>query len=140
MGIVASGRANMDIAKKTSEPAVIMENNPFTLTLKIENTGTGDAKGVTARLDSSLVGDNLAYLGEIKKDDYSNALFTLDPDGSGKKSGILYITYEDDFGKHEIQKEIILVVNPVRSGNLLPLLIGIIAIVIVVLYLKRRKH
>lgn len=139
VGIVASGRANMDIAKKTTEPAVIIQNNPFTLTLKIENTGTGDAKGVTARLDSSLVGDNLAYLGEIKKDDYSNALFTLDSDGSGKKSGILQISYEDDFGKHDIQKEIILVVNPAEGGNLLPLLIGIIAIVIVVLYLKRRK-
>jgi len=139
VGIVASGRANMDIAKKTSEPAVIMVNSPFTLTLKIENTGTGDAKGVTARLDSSLIGDNLAYLGEIKKDDYSNALFTLDSDGSGKKSGILHITYEDDFGKHDIQKEIILVVNPAKSGNYLSFLIGIIAIVIIVLYLKRRK-
>jgi hypothetical protein len=139
VGIVASGRANMDIAKKTTEPAVIIENNPFTLTLKIENTGTGDAKGVTARLNSSLVGDDLAYLGEIKKDDYSNALFTLDSDGSGKKSGVLYIIYEDDFGKHEIQKEIILIVNPAEGGNLLPLLIGIIAIVIVLFYLKRRK-
>jgi len=139
VGIVASGRANMDIAKKTTEPAVIIENKPFTLTLKIENTGTGDAKGVTARLDSQLEGDNLAYLGEIKKDDYSNALFTLDSDGSGKKSGILHITYEDDFGKHDIQKEIILVVNPAEGGNLFLLLIGIIAIVIIVLYLKRRK-
>jgi hypothetical protein len=139
VGIVASGRANMDIAKKTTEPAVIIENNPFTLTLKIENTGTGDAKGVTARLNSSLVGDDLAYLGEIKKDDYSNALFTLDSDGNGKKSGTLHISYDDDFGKHEIQKEIILVVTPAEGGNLLWLLIGILAIVIVVLYLKRRK-
>jgi hypothetical protein len=139
VGIVASERASMDIAKKTTEPAVISETNPFTLTLKIENTGTGDAKGVTARLDSSLVGDNLAYLGEIKKDDYSNAIFTLDSDGSGKKSGVLHISYEDDFGKHDIQKEIIIVVNPVQGGDYLPLLIIIIAIVIVVFYLKRRK-
>jgi hypothetical protein len=138
VGIVASGRANMDIAKKTTEPAAIIENRPFTLTLKIENTGTGDAKGVTARLDSSFVGDDLAYLGEIKKDDYSNAIFTLDSDGKGKKSGILHINYEDDFGRHDIQKEIILVVNPSEGGNLLPLLIGIIAIVMIVLYLKRR--
>jgi len=138
VGIVASGRANMDIAKKITEPAVIIENKPFTLTIKIENTGTGDAKGVTARLDSSLVGDNLAYLGEIKKDDYSNALFTLDSDGSGKKSGILQISYSDDFGKHDIQKEIIIVVTPSEGGNFLPLLIGIVAIVIVVLYLKRK--
>jgi hypothetical protein len=139
VGIVASGRGNMDIAKKTTEPAVIIENNPFTLTLKIENTGTGDAKGVTAHLNSSLVGDDLAYLGEIKKDDYSNALFTLDSDGIGKKSGILHISYEDDFGKHDVQKEIILIVNPADGGNFLPLFIGIIAVIIVILYFKRRK-
>ncbi|MCX9083492.1 MAG: hypothetical protein OIN87_01690 [Candidatus Methanoperedens sp.] len=139
VGIVASGRANMDIAKKTTEPAVIVENNPFTLTLKIENTGTGDAKGVIARLDSTLIGDDLAYLGEIKKDDYSNALFMFDPDGSGKKSGILHIIYEDDFGKHDVQKEINIVVNPAQGGNLLPVLIGIIVIVIIVIFLKRRK-
>lgn len=138
VGIVASGRANMDIAKKTTEPAVIVENSPFTLTLKIENTGTGDAKGVTARLNSSFIGDDLAYLGEIKKDDYSNALFTLDSDGSGKRSGILHISYEDDFGKHDIQKEIIIVVTPAEGGNLIPILIAILAIIIIVLYVKRR--
>jgi hypothetical protein len=140
VGIVASGRANMDIAKKITEPARLMANQPFTLTIKIENTGTGDAKGVMARLESTLSGDNLAYLGEIKKDDYSNALFTLDADGSGKKTGVLHITYEDDFGKHEIQKDVIIVVNPTESQNLLPLLIGIIAIAAIIFYIKRRKH
>ncbi len=140
VGIVASGRANMDIAKKITEPARLIADQPFTLTIKIENTGTGDAKGVTARLESTLSGDNLAYLGEIKKDDYSNALFTLDADGSGKKTGVLNITYEDDFGKHEIQKDVIIVVNPAESQNLLPFLIGIIAIAAIILYINRRKH
>jgi len=140
VGIVASGRANMDIAKKTTEPAVIIENSPFTLTLKIENTGTGDAKGVTAHLESNLSGDNLAYLGEIKKDDYSNAIFTLDSDGSGTKSGVLRIDYEDDFGKHEIQKSVIIVVNPTENQNLLPLLIGIIVIAAIIFFIIRRKN
>lgn len=140
VGIVAAGRANMDIAKKTTDPARIIEDKPFTITIKIENTGTGDSKGVTARLESDLEGDNLAYLGEIKKDDYSNALFTLDADGSGKKTGVLHITYEDDFGKHEIQKDIIIVVNPTESKDLLPLLIGILAIAAVIFFMKRRKH
>lgn len=140
VGIVASGRANMDIAKKTTEPARLIENQPFTLTIKIENTGTGDAKGVTARLESALSGDNLAYLGEIKKDDYSNALFTLDADRSGKQTGVLHIIFEDDFGKQEIQKDVIIVVNQAESQNLLPILIGITAIGAIILYLKRRKH
>jgi len=33
---------------------------------------------VTAKLESPIDGDKVAYLGEIKKDDYSNAIFTLD--------------------------------------------------------------
>ncbi len=140
VGIVAAGRANIDIAKKTTDPARILGDQPFTLTIKIENTGTGDAKGVTAHLESNLSGDNLAYLGEIKKDDYSNAIFTLDSDGSGTKSGVLRIDYEDDFGKHDIQKDVIIVVNPTENQNLLPLLIGIIAIAAIIFFIIRRKH
>jgi hypothetical protein len=140
IGIVAAGRANLDIAKKTTEPARIKENEPFTLTVKIENTGTGDAKGVTARLESGLEGDTLAYLGEIKKDDYSNAIFTLDGIGSGKKSAVLNISFEDDFGKREIQRELILIINPADSSNPLPVIIGLIAILAVLYFWKLRKH
>ncbi len=139
VGIVAAGRANLDIAKKTTEPARIIENEPFILTVKIENTGTGDAKGVTARLESELDGDTLAYLGEIKKDDYSNAIFTLDAAKSGKKNGTLNISYEDDFGKHEIQKEIILIINPGGSTNPLPAVIGVIALLVGIVLWKWRK-
>lgn len=140
VGIAAAGRANLDIAKKTTEPASIKENGPFTLTLKIENTGTGDAKGVAARIESELDGDTLAYLGEIKKDDYSNAIFTLNAASGGKKNGILRLTYEDDFGKHEIQKEVILIVNPGDGQSPLPALIGVIAVAGGIFFWKRRKH
>lgn len=139
VGIVAAGRGNLDIAKKTTDPATIKENLPFTLTVKMENTGTGDARGVTARLESPLEGDTLAYLGEIKKDDYSNAIFTMNAAGSGKETGILRIGYEDDFGKHEIEKEIILIVNPGDRQNPLPAIIGVIAVIAGIFLWKRRK-
>ncbi len=139
VGIVAAGRANLDIAKKITEPARLKEKQPFSLTVKIENTGTGDAKGVTARLDSPLEGDTIAYLGEIKKDDYSNAIFSLDADGNGKKTGILKIAYEDDFGKHEIQKELILIVNNGDSNVLFPAMIALAAIAGLIIFFKRRK-
>lgn len=139
VGFVASGRAVLDIAKKTTEPTRIKENEPFTLTIKIENTGTGDASGVTARLESGIDGDTLAYLGEIKKDDYSNAIFTLDRTTSGKKEGVLRINYEDDFGNHEIQKELILIVNPDNEQSPIPLIIGMAAIAAIIFYMKKRK-
>jgi hypothetical protein len=139
VGLVASGKAVLDIAKKTTEPARIKENEPFTLTVKIENTGTGDASGVTARLESGVEGDTLAYLGEIKKDDYSNAIFTLNGAGSGKKAGVVRISYEDDFGKHEIQKELDMIINPGSSVNPLPFALGIIAIAGIIYVWKWRK-
>jgi len=140
VGIVASGRAGMDIAKKTTDPARIKENQPFTLTIKIENTGTGDAKGVTARINSSLEGDTLAYLGEIKKDDYSNAIFSLEGATSGKREAVLEISYEDDTGKHEITKDIILIISPAESQNPLPLFIIAFVVIAAVFVWKRRKH
>jgi hypothetical protein len=139
VGLVASGRAALDIAKKTTEPARINENEPFTLTVKIENTGTGDASGVTARLESGIDGDMLAYLGEIKKDDYSNAIFTLDRTKSGKKEGVLMISYEDDLGKHEVQKELNLMVNTDDGQSPVPLIIGLVAIAAIIFYMKKRK-
>lgn len=139
VGLVASGRAELDIAKKTTEPARIKENEPFTLTLKIENTGTGDASGVTAKLESPIEGDLVAYLGEIKKDDYSNAIFTLDGTTGGKKTGILRITYKDDFGENEIQRELDLIVNPGNSSILLPAIIVIVAIAGAIYVWKWRK-
>jgi hypothetical protein len=140
IGVTVVGRANMDIAKKTLDPARVMDNQPFTLTMKIENTGTGDAKGVTVNLESKLQGDTLAYLGEIKKDDYSNAIFSLDGAGSGNKEAILKISYEDDTGKHEVQKNVYLTVTPPESQNPIPLLIIAFVAIVAVYMWKRRKH
>lgn len=139
MGIVAAGRAKLDIAKKTTEPAKIIENKPFTLTMKIENTGTGNANGVTASIESGFEGDTLAYLGEIKKDDYSNAIFTLNSAGSRKETSILRISYEDDFGKHEIQKNLILVVNPADGQNTLSIILGVIVLSGGIYFWRRKR-
>ncbi|MFZ3170196.1 MAG: hypothetical protein WA130_21500 [Candidatus Methanoperedens sp.] len=140
IGIVAAGRAKLDIAKKTTEPSSLKQGQQFTISMKIENSGTGDAKGVIARLESELGGDTIAYLGEIKRDDYSNAIFTLDAANAGKRPVILKLSYEDSFGKHDIQKELVLVINPSDQQNVLPLVIGIITIGIPVYFWKKRKN
>lgn len=140
VGVAAAGRGSLDIAKKTTEPTRIKANEPFTLTVKIENTGTGNARGVTARLESPLEGDTLAYLGEIKKDDYSNAVFTLDAANSGKQRGVLHISYEDDFGRHETEKELILIINDADRQSMLPVAILLIAVLVGIFFWKQRKQ
>lgn len=56
VGIVAAGRAALDIAKKTTEPARVKQDEPFTLTVKIENTGTGMPRVLRRALSCSLKG------------------------------------------------------------------------------------
>jgi hypothetical protein len=51
----------------------------------------------------------------------------------------LTLAYEDDFGRHEIQKDLILLINPAEKPNLLPAAIGIIAIAVVVFYWRQKR-
>ena len=96
---------------------IIKVGDTFTLTLKIENTGTDDAKGVKAYIDSEyFYGDKTAYLGEISKDDYANAIFTLTAGNiAGSHESELKIVYEDDYGTHELCKDITLVIYPTQQ-------------------------
>ncbi len=49
------------------------------------------------------------------------------------------ITYEDDFGRQEMQKDLILIVNPSESQNLLLPVIGLIIVSGGILFWKWRK-
>lgn len=120
VGVAVLGKGGLEIAKKTTDPSRITTGEPFILTLKVENSGTGDAKGVSATLESSFEGDTLAYLGEIEKDDYANAIFSLEAEDDGTFDGVLRINYEDDYGKHEVSHSIqFMVVSRERSGTIL---------------------
>ena len=117
IGIQMIGKAKLDIAQKKMNLDIIKVGDTFTLTLKIENTGTDDAKGVKAYIDSEyFYGDKTAYLGEISKDDYANAIFTLTAGNiAGSHESELKIVYEDDYGTHELCKDITLVIYPTQQ-------------------------
>jgi len=138
VGVPVLGRGDLAIAKKSTEPARITGGEDFTLTLKIENTGTGDAEGVSVSL-LGIDGDTVAYLGEIEKDDYANAIFTLAPIGEGTQEVTVNIAYGDDYGDHETVKEITLVASAAQQESSLPLLALVILVVAGIFFWKWRK-
>ncbi|MEW6528649.1 MAG: CARDB domain-containing protein [Candidatus Micrarchaeota archaeon] len=115
IGVRVQGNAKLDIAKKTTIPQTISEDERFTLNVKLENTGTDDAKAVRVILEG-LEGDTVAYVGKIKRDDYETAIFSLESGSAGKKTLKLLIEYEDNGKegdgkrKKSIEKEISLIV------------------------------
>jgi LPXTG-motif cell wall-anchored protein len=146
IGLNVVGNVRLDLAKKTTDPVRINTGNPFTLTLKIENTGTIDAKGVKLQIETDFVGDREAYLGKIKKEDYANAIFSLTAPSKGGDIPIrLHIIYEKGGGTEEVIREFtIKVYEPTQSqtGSATYLIGAVVIVVIVaavVLILRRRK-
>jgi len=146
IGLNVVGNVRLDLAKKTTDPVRIDAGKPFTLTLKIENTGTIDAKGVKLQIETDFVGDREAYLGKIKKEDYANAIFSLTAPSKGGDIPIrLRIFYEKGGGTEEVIREFtIKVYEPTQSQtSSATFLIGagviVVIVAVVVLVLRRRK-
>lgn len=153
-GIEVIGIAELSISNIKTDPLNIKQGEDFTLFVRVENAGDGDAKSVKATItDLPFSGVKEAFLGKIELDDDSPAVFTLIPDKSGSFEYNLQISYKDDFGAHTITEKMNLVVrdNKNEMRNLLGgnrnIIIGVIAAIIAILsglgihrYFKRKKR
>ena len=108
------GKAELSIASLKSDPVRVSENEPFDLTIRIENTGTGDAKSTVANIDLPFEGNKEAYVGKIKPGNDAPAIFSLDAGAAGDYEYTLVVSYEDDTGIHQSVHDLTL---PVRSDN-----------------------
>ncbi|NPV50298.1 MAG: hypothetical protein HPY60_03770 [Candidatus Methanofastidiosum sp.] len=148
LGLKISGTPQLELGRRTTDPTRIVQNQPFVLTLKIENIGTTDADNVKLKIESPFVGDSEAYLGKIQKDDYANGVFALNSGASsGEVKCKLIVTYNDDKGSHTNEKEFFISVNAIPqatagqaiAGLIVPILILAIIIGGIYFYRKRRK-
>jgi hypothetical protein len=77
----------------------IYEGDLFSLSLQLENIGTGDAKSVKAEIISNNVtGMKESYIGTIDVEDTGTAIFDLRDYNPGKRELTLKVTYEDEYG------------------------------------------
>lgn len=135
-------RANLNIASIKTEPVFGTTGDDLKLTIRIENVGAGEATSVKASIqDLRFPGVKEAFIGKIKPDDDNPAVFTLLPDRSGNFDYVLRIDYQDDFGEHYIEENLVLVVRPGDRGTVtIVFFLLVIASVIFLYYRNRLKR
>ena len=122
--MMLKGKAELGFVSVDTDPARLTENTPFDLTVRIENTGTGDAKQVSATVDLPAEGTKEAFIGKITPGNDAPALFLLEGMKSGDYPYNLTISYTDDMGAHTVTRRMNMRVPPAdNSGNVILVLI-----------------
>ncbi|EHQ35037.1 COG1361 S-layer family protein [Methanoplanus limicola] len=99
-GIDFRGKAGLSIASMKTDPVLVSEGDEFEVLIRIENTGTGEAKSTYAGLDLPFEGTKGAFVGKIKPNNDAPAVFTYIAGKSGDYLYNLTVEYEDDTGAY----------------------------------------
>jgi hypothetical protein len=127
--LIMKGKAELGFVSVDTNPPRLTENTPFDLTIRIENTGTGEAKQVSAKVDLPAEGTKEAFIGKIKPGNDAPAIFLLEGLKGGNYPYNLTITYTDDMGVHTLSKPMNMRVPPAdRTGTIV---VGLIILVII---------
>lgn len=124
IGIPVKGRAEIAVSSVTTDPVRPVPGNPFTLIIRVENTGTDQATSVRAALDSPFAGTKTAFIGSIDKDSDAPAVFYLQATRDGAVPANLTIRYNDDFGSHAVSEEATVMTG--ASSGLAPAIIALL--------------
>lgn len=118
--MMLKGKAELGFVSVDTSPARLTDNTPFDLTVRIENTGTGDAKQVSATVDLPVEGTKEAFIGKITPGNDAPALFLLEGMKGGDYPYNLTISYTDDMGAHTLVRQMNMRVPPAdSSGNII---------------------
>jgi hypothetical protein len=125
LGIPFKGRAEISVSSVTTDPVRPVPGNPFTLVVRVENTGTDRATSVRATLDSGFAGTKDAFIGSIDKDSDAPAIFSLQATKDGTVPAAISISYNDEYGSHTVNETTAIMTSPASS---FPLIVAIILI------------
>jgi len=118
--VLFKGKAELGFVSVDTNPPRLTEGAPFDLTIRIENTGTGDAKQVSAKVDIPAEGKKEAFIGKIKPGNDAPAIFLLEGAPAGTHPYNMTVTYTDDMGVHVMNRQMTLRVPPAdNSGSLI---------------------
>lgn len=128
IGLDVRGESELGITAVETTPTRMSEGTPFDLMIRIQNTGTGDAKSVSAQIDLPISGAKEAFVGKIKPGNDAPATFILEGAKAGSYAYKATITWSDDWGVHTMTRDLTLTV-PGSDGSGM-VLIGILILVI----------
>jgi len=141
VGVKILGNAKLSIENIKIEPQNPVKGDPVTMTMRIENSGNGDARSAKVSLNIPFEGTKTAFLGKIKPDDDAPGVFTFYATESGDIPYTATIEFEDDIGKHTVSQALTLNVRGTnRNGIVIPIIVIVIAVGALIFYFSRRKN
>jgi hypothetical protein len=140
VGVRVLGKAELAISDIKIEPQNPVEGDLVTVTMRIENSGTGEAKSAKVSLDAPFIGTRTAFLGKIKPDDDAPGVFTFYAEKGGDIPYSANIEFEDDLGVWTVTEPLNLYVRSQdKNGMAAPVVVTLPIIAGGVYYLHRRK-
>ncbi len=140
IGVKVLGKAKLSIANIKIEPQNPAKDDLVTLNMRIENSGSGDAKSVRVSLNSSFKGTKTAFLGKIKPNDDAPAVFSILAAESGDIPFIVDIEFEDDLGSHSATEVFNQYVGSTDKSDMVAPAIAMVMILgVTMLYFWRKK-
>ena len=124
--VMMKGKAELGFVSVDTNPTRLTAGTPFDLTIRIENTGTGEAKQVSATVDLPAEGNREAFIGKIKPGNDAPAIFLLEGMKGGNYPYNLAITYTDDMGVHTMTRQMNIRVSPADNSG--TIILGLIVI------------
>jgi hypothetical protein len=126
--VIMKGKAELGFVSVDTNPPRLIENTAFDLSVRIENTGSGEAKQISAKIDLPAEGTREAFIGKIKPGNDAPAIFLLEGLKGGNYPYNLTLTYTDDMGVHTVSRPMNLRVPPADlSGTII---LGLLILVI----------
>ncbi len=132
--IVMKGKAELGFVSVDTSPPRLTEGTPFDLTIRVENTGTGEAKQVSATIDLPVEGKKEAFIGKIKPGNDAPVIFLLEGAKPGNLPYNLSISYTDDMGQHTLNRQMNLRVPPADMSGTIILILIVLAVIAVAGY------
>ncbi|MDD1724547.1 MAG: hypothetical protein LUQ07_05415 [Methanospirillum sp.] len=141
IGLDIRGESEISITSVETTPTRVKPGEPFDLIIRVQNTGTGEAKSVSATIDLPVKGAKEAFIGRIKSGNDAPATFILEGAETGEYTYHTTISYVDDWGTHSLDKDLTLTVpaNGDSSGLLIVIVIVVIAGAGLFWYMRRKN-
>ncbi len=140
------GEIDLEIAGVTTSPTKLHPGKDFTLSMQVENVGKQDAKAVNVQLAAmkEFTGERTSFLGSLKQDDTSTAIFdlTVAKDAEPRSYDIeMQISYLDELGREHSEKKRFSLAVAEAPRTIPYTWIGVgAASLIGLVYLIRRRH
>lgn len=140
IGVNIRGQSALVIRSVDTDPVRVSEGDRFDLIIRLENTGTGEARSIRATIDLPLQGTMEAYIGTIKEGNDAPAVFILTANQSGEFSYRFQVAYQDDWGIRTEEHTLHLVVS---SSNRLAVVVFVLIVLVIAggiaLYYMKKK-